>query len=186
MTNKSKIIALIGPPASGKTTLSLNLVTQLKVKGKNSQLIVEYPRTYIERFGHPQHISEQMLIFLNWNRLLNQAISIGYEYIVCDNPVFCAYIYGLMRADTSSSKDRMWILELLDMALESVKMYNKIFYIKPGKEFELRDNLRHSDRRIQKSIDSKIRGFLDLYKVNYEEIENKDLKKTTDEILRRI
>ena len=35
-----RIIALIGAPATGKTTLSLNVVTQLKVRNKNTKLIV--------------------------------------------------------------------------------------------------------------------------------------------------
>lgn len=184
--NKSKIIALVGAPAAGKTTLTLNLATQLKVQGKNAKYILEYPREYIERHGHPTHIAEQMLIFLTWNRLLDNALRIQYDYLVCDSPVFVAYIYGVMKADMGSHKDRLWVLELLDMALDSVQMYDKIFYIKPGRNFPLKDNLRRSDREVQRRIDEQVRGFLALYKVPYEELVNTDLKKSTDYILSRI
>jgi tRNA uridine 5-carbamoylmethylation protein Kti12 len=177
---------LVGAPACGKTTLSLNLVTQLKVQNKNAKYILEYPRDYIEKYGHPQHISEQMLIFLGWNRLLENALHVQYDYLICDSPVFISYVYGLFKADTVSSKDRMWILELLDMALESIQMYDKVFYIKPGKIFPIQDNLRHSNQEIQKRIDDSIKGFLDLYKVPYEEITNLDLKKSTELILSKI
>jgi nicotinamide riboside kinase len=182
----SKIVALVGAPACGKTTLSLNLVTQLKVRNKNAKYILEYPRDYIERFGHPTHVSEQMLIFLSWNRLLENALHIQYDYLICDSPVFISYVYGLFKADTSSAKDRLWITELLDMALESIQMYDKIFYIKPGKPFPIKDNLRHSNAEIQRNIDNNIRGFLNLYKVPYEEIVNTDLNKSTDYILSKI
>ena len=186
MQPKSKIIALIGAPASGKTTLALNLVTQLKVRDKNAKYILEYPRDYIERYGHPEHISEQMLIFLMWNRILQNAVNTNYDYIVCDSPVFVSYVYGLFKADHSSEKDRMWMRELLDMTLESVQMYDKVFYITPGKKFPIKDNLRHSDYEIQKRIDANIKGFLSLYKIKYEEVVNVDLKKSTDYILERI
>lgn len=185
-SSKSKIVALIGAPASGKTTLALNLATQLKVHNKNAKYILEYPRDYIEKFSHPVHISEQMLIFLTWNRLLENAIKIKYDYLVCDSPVFVSYVYGVMRADMASPKDRMWILELLDMALESVKTYDKIFYIKPGKKFPIKDNLRHSDYDIQKKIDDNICGFLSLYNVPHEVVINTDLNKCTNHILGRI
>jgi nicotinamide riboside kinase len=182
----SKIVALVGAPACGKTTLSLNLVTQLKVRNKNAKYILEYPRDYIEKYGHPQHISEQMLIFLGWNRLLDNAAGIRYDYLICDSPVFISYVYGVYKSDPSVPKDRMWILELLGMALESIQMYDKIFYIRPGREFPIKDNLRHSNLDIQKKIDDNIRGFLNLYKVPYEEIVNTDLKKSTDYIISRI
>ena len=183
---KSKVIALIGAPACGKTTLSLNLVTQLKIQDKNAKYILEYPRDYIERFGHPAHISEQMLIFLNWSRLLNQALDIEYEYVICDSPVFVSFIYGVSKSNIKSKKDRLWVLELLDMCLESVKMYDKVFYIKPGKDFTYQDNLRKSDRSTQAAIDRSIVGFLNLYDIPYEEVINKDLQTSTDHILQRI
>jgi len=186
MQSKSKIVALIGAPASGKTTLALNLATQLKVRNKNAKYILEYPRDYIEKYGHPEHISEQMLIFLTWNRLLENAISTQYDYIVCDSPVFVSYVYGVFKADMKSPKDRMWVRELLDMTLESAQTYDKVFYIKPGKKFPIKDNLRHSNYEIQKRIDESIRGFLRLYKIPYEEVVNTDLKKSTDYILERI
>jgi nicotinamide riboside kinase len=183
---KSKTIALIGAPACGKTTLSLNLVTQLKVRNKNARYILEYPRDYIERFGHPQHISEQMLIFLNWKRMLEHASEINYEYLICDSPVFITYVYGVMKSDVYDPKDRMWIHELLDMCLETVKLYDKIFYIKPGRNFTIKDNLRLSNKEVQKRIDEKILGFMSLYKIPYETIVNKDLTQSTNEILKRI
>lgn len=182
----SKIITLVGAPACGKTTLSLNLVTQLKIKNKNARYILEYPRDYIERFGHPNHISEQMLIFIQWKRLLDSAFEINYEYLICDSPLFIAYVYGIMKADLESHKDKMFMHELLDMCLETVNMYDKIFYIKSGKEFPMSDNLRHSNKTIQKSIDDKIQGFLSLYRVPYEIIINSDLNKSTNEILKKI
>lgn len=184
--DKPKIIALIGPPACGKTLLSLSVVSKLKVQGKNAKLIEEFPRQYIERFGHPTHISEQMLIFLNWNRTLKQAVNIGYEYIVCDSPIFAAYVYGVSKANTKLAKDRLWVLELLDMALESVHEYDNIFYIRSGKDFPYHDNLRKSDRSTQKIIDNGIKGFLDLYKVGYTEVINEELKKSTSQIIDKI
>ena len=182
----SKIITLVGAPAAGKTTLSLNLVTQLKLKNKNARYIIEYPRDYIERYGHPQHISEQFLIFQTWKRLLEDALEFEYDYLICDSPIFISYIYGVWKADTSSKKDRKWIQELQDLCLADIHTYDKIYYIKPGRKFPLKDNLRHSNEEIQKRLDEAILGFMRLYKVPFTTIVNKDIDVSTSQILKDI
>ena len=184
MRPRSTVISLVGAPAAGKTTLSLNLVTQLKIRNKNAKYIIEYPRDYIERYGHPKHISEQLLIFHSWKRLLTDALEIEYDYLICDSPIFISYIYGVINADTSNKKDRRWIQELQELCLADIHTYDKIYYIKPGKKFPLKDNLRLSNEDTQKMLDESIYGFLRLYKVPFTTIVNKNVEDSTSQILK--
>jgi nicotinamide riboside kinase len=182
----SKIIALIGAPASGKTTLSLDISARLSLKGKNTKYIFEYPRNYIERFGHPTNVSEELLIFLSWKSILDEAMSINYDYLICDNPLFITYIYGTMLANISSPKDRKCLQELLESCLSNLHIYDMIFYVRPKQIYNISDGLRIANEKISKKIDGYINAFLNMYKIPHIEIENNIFKKTSDKILSKI
>ena len=60
---KSKLVTIIGAPASGKSTLATDVHTELKKLGKNSIFIQEAATDYIAEYGIPNTPIDQMTIF---------------------------------------------------------------------------------------------------------------------------
>jgi len=59
----SKLITLIGSPASGKSTLATGVHTELKKLGKNSIFIQEAATDFIAEYGIPNTPIDQLVIF---------------------------------------------------------------------------------------------------------------------------
>jgi len=178
-----KVIGLIGAPACGKSTIAQVLASKLSLAGNNVRLIQEYPRAYIEEHGHPKHISEQIIFFHRWRKSVENAMNIGYDYIVCDSPVFVCYIYGTMLCQMMLPNETEMLGDLLQLCIKDSLRYSQVFYIKAGKKFRIDDNLRVSSHKISESIDSKISSFLSLYKVNHNIVVNKEFDDTIADII---
>ena len=178
-----KVIGLIGAPACGKSTLSQVVASKLSLAGNNVRLIQEYPRSYIEQHGHPKHISEQLIFFHRWRKTVENAINVGYDYIVCDSPVFVCYIYGTMLCQMPIPSETEMLGDLLQLSIRDSLAYSNVFYIKAGKKFRIDDNLRVGSHKVSESIDNKINSFLTLYKVKHNIIINKNFDDTIANIL---
>ena len=63
ITSKGKLIMVMGPPASGKSTLAAEVHTELKKRGINSAFVTEAATDYIAEYGVPNSPSDQMVIF---------------------------------------------------------------------------------------------------------------------------
>jgi tRNA uridine 5-carbamoylmethylation protein Kti12 len=101
----SKLISILGSPASGKSTLASELHTELKKMGINSIFVSEVATEFISEYGVPSTPSEQMVIFykqLNKERMfLNSK-----DFIICDSSSMLNYFYfrGLFK-NKLSNKD---------------------------------------------------------------------------------
>ena len=59
--SKGKLIMVMGPPASGKSTLAAEVHTQLKKMGLNSIFVSEAATDYIAEYGTPNTPNDQMI-----------------------------------------------------------------------------------------------------------------------------
>jgi len=59
----SKLVTIIGAPASGKSTLATSVHTELKKRGKNSIFVGEAATDYIAEYGIPNTPVDQVVIF---------------------------------------------------------------------------------------------------------------------------
>lgn len=59
---KGKIIAILGPPCSGKSTLAAEVHTTLKKCGLNSIFVSESATEFISEYGIPTSPNDQMVI----------------------------------------------------------------------------------------------------------------------------
>ena len=83
---------VMGPPASGKSTLAAEVHTELKKKGINSAFVSEAATDYIAEYGVPNSPSDQMVIFykqLNREKMFLESK----DYIICDSSSILNYFY---------------------------------------------------------------------------------------------
>ena len=80
----SKLVSIIGAPASGKSTLASSVHTELKKLGKNSIFISEVATDFIAEYGIPNTPQDQIVIFYQqWNR--EKMFLDSKDYIICDS-----------------------------------------------------------------------------------------------------
>jgi len=89
---KGKLIMIMGPPASGKSTLAAEVHTELKKMGKNSIFVSEVATDFIAEYGIPDSPVEQMVIF--YKQLNKEKMFLdSKEYIICDSSSILNYFY---------------------------------------------------------------------------------------------
>jgi len=92
INSKGKLLMIIGPPASGKSTLASDVHTKLKKKGKNSIFVSEVATDYIAEYGVPNSPVDQMVIF--YKQLNRETMFLGNkEFIICDSSSILNYFY---------------------------------------------------------------------------------------------
>jgi tRNA uridine 5-carbamoylmethylation protein Kti12 len=60
-SKKGKLIMVMGPPASGKSTLAAEVHTELKKKGINSAFVSEAATDYIAEYGVDPYLDQNYL-----------------------------------------------------------------------------------------------------------------------------
>jgi adenylate kinase family enzyme len=168
-------VAFIGAPATGKSTLSMLIASEMKIKGLNTAHVVEYPRIYIEEYEHPIHNSEQLIILEKWKQLIDQASR--YDYIICDNAPFVSWIYALYKTNLMSPKEVMILNEIHKKIIEDIFTFDHVFYMPINNSFEINDNLRVSDSDICLRIDRSLKGMIESYKINVHEYQHPEYSK---------
>jgi molybdopterin-guanine dinucleotide biosynthesis protein len=87
------IVNILGPPASGKTTIATSLFSLLKKKGVNVGLVVEYATmAVIEQ--NQMALKDQLYVWSNQQHHIFCA-SHHYDIVVTDSPILLGYIYNV-------------------------------------------------------------------------------------------
>jgi hypothetical protein len=181
----SKLISLIGAPASGKSTLATSVHTELKKMGKNSIFISEVATDYIAEYGVPNTPQDQIVIFYKqWNK---EKTFIGSkDYIICDSSGILNYFYfrGLFPSKLSN-KDIAIINHLQKEILKTINQWDYMFYVPPILD-NVDDGIRYHDRHQILSIDRKIKSYLELENIAHEDLSNVKIDQRTNYILDKI
>lgn len=163
---KTKKIAILGGPGTGKTTLCKQLDVEYSLAGYISDVCLEFARTYIARYGVPASIFEQFLLYEGQKRRENELKHC--DIIFCDNATILNYVYGLMNCDFKSDKEMYALMKLYEWAMKDLPGY-EVFYI--PREFACeKDGIRYQDDDYAMVVDQKIKNFLDIMNVPYVEI----------------
>lgn len=56
-------IGLLGGPSAGKTTLAAKIFTEFKERGLKTELISEFARNYINKYGNFNNVLNQYIIY---------------------------------------------------------------------------------------------------------------------------
>jgi len=174
-------IGFCGTPSSGKTTVAQNFASTLRfATQKKVELVDEFARWFVANFGETT-VEDQYLIA---HRQIDKERSVdsNIDYLITDSPAFLSLIYAYMGMDWKSKKSVFYLNELYSLLSDQFHAYDHIFY------FPLLDNTTddgkriHTDIKILKNIDSLIRGFLILHKINHVEIDG-DLNARVQQVM---
>jgi nicotinamide riboside kinase len=181
----SKLISILGSPASGKSTLASELHTELKKMGINSIFVSEVATEFISEYGVPSTPSEQMVIFykqLNKERMfLNSK-----DFIICDSSSMLNYFYfrGLFK-NKLSNKDIATINHIQKEILKSINMWSEIFYVPPINT-NISDGIRFHNKEEINKIDRWIKSYLEMENISHHDLSNFNLNERVNQIIKLI
>jgi nicotinamide riboside kinase len=178
----SKLITLIGAPASGKSTLATSVHTELKKLGKNSIFIPEVATDYIAEYGVPNTPQDQLVIFYKQSNKEKMFIG-SKDYIICDSSGLLNYFYfrGLF-PNRLTNKDIAIINHLQKEILRTINQWNYIFYIPPMID-NIDDGIRYQDKEQILRLDKWMKSYLELENIKHFDLSNVDIDDRTDYIL---
>jgi nicotinamide riboside kinase len=181
----SKLVSIIGAPASGKSTLASSVHTELKKLGKNSIFISEVATDFIAEYGIPNTPQDQIVIFYQqWNR--EKMFLDSKDYIICDSSGILNYFYfrGLFGSKLSN-KDIAIINHLQKEILRTINQWDYLFYIPPILD-NVDDGIRYHNKEQIISLDRKIKSYLELENISHIDMTDINIGKRTDFIVNSI
>jgi nicotinamide riboside kinase len=182
---KSKLISIIGPPSSGKSTLASDVHTELKKMGKNSIFIPEAATDFIAEFGIPNNPIDQIVVFYNQ---LNRETMYGgtKEFIMCDSSTILNYFYFRnLFPKKLSNKDVASINHLQKEILKSLNNWYRIFFVPPILG-NTDDGIRYQTEDEIKSLSNKIKTYLEIENIEFVDLSDVDINKRNNFILKNI
>lgn len=182
---KGKLISILGPPCSGKSTLASGVHTELKKRGLNSMLINECATDYIAEYGVPNTPNDQMIIFykqLNREKMFLESK----DYIICDSSFILNYFYfrGLF-PQILSNKDQASINHIQKEILKNLSLYNTIYYVPPIDTNES-DGIRFHQKNDIEKLAKWIKSYLEMENINHIDLSGIDMSERVNMIINHI
>lgn len=182
---KSKLITIIGSPASGKSTLATDVHTELKKLGKNSIYIPEAATDYIAEYGIPDEPIDQLTIFYKQSNRENMFIG-SKDYIICDSSGLLNYFYfRRLFNNPLRNKDIASINHLQKEILKSLSQWDYIFYV-PVRLEGVEDNIRYQNKEEIIQIDKWIKSYLEIENIPHIDLSKIPIDKRQEFILNKI
>lgn len=182
---KSKLITIIGAPASGKSTLATDVHTELKKLGKNSIYIPEAATDYIAEYGIPNTPIDQLTIFYKQTNRENMFIG-SKEYIICDSSGILNYFYfRKLFENPLTNKDIATINHLQKEILKTLSQWDYIYYV-PVRLEGFEDNIRYQNQEEIKKIDKWIKSYLEMENIPHIDLSEYDITQRQDIIVKQI
>jgi nicotinamide riboside kinase len=183
MENKGKLISIMGPPCSGKSTLATEVHTELKKRNLNSILVSEVATEFISEYGIPNSPIDQMTIF--YKQLNKEKMFIDTkDYIICDSSSILNYFYfrGLFPSKISN-KNIAIINNIQKEILKSINQWDYIFYVQPMEILDVKDGIRFHEKEEISKIDRWIKSYLEIENIDHIDLSNIPLEKRSNKIL---
>lgn len=128
-----KRIGFVGVPGSGKTSTARALTAFCRQNDfKNIELVSEYARRFIAKYGNPESLTDQYRITekqVEWE----ESIPLQTDLMITDSPIFIGFLYALNIRDINSRKDTMYVNDLFKRLnkLNINCRYDIIFFLPP-------------------------------------------------------
>lgn len=176
---------VMGPPASGKSTLAAEVHTELKKMGLNSALVVEAATDFIAEYGVPNSPQDQMIIFykqLNREKMFLESK----DYIICDSSSILNYFYfRTLYGNKLSNKDIATINHIQKEILKHINTIDMVFYV-PPMDTNTNDGIRFHEADEIKKLGVMIKSYLDLENIKHEDLTNIEINNRVDYIIKNI
>jgi nicotinamide riboside kinase len=184
-SKKGKLIMVMGPPASGKSTLAAEVHTELKKKGINSAFVSEAATDYIAEYGVPNSPSDQMVIFykqLNREKMFLESK----DYIICDSSSILNYFYFRSLFSTElSNKDIASINHIQKEILKHINTIDMVFYVPPI-DTDTNDGIRFHQGDEIKRLGVLIKSYLEMENITHQDLTMVDMKDRVNHIIKTI
>jgi nicotinamide riboside kinase len=184
-SKKGKLIMVMGPPASGKSTLAAEVHTELKKKGINSAFVSEAATDYIAEYGVPNSPSDQMVIFykqLNREKMFLESK----DSIICDSSSILNYFYFRSLFSTElTNKDIASINHIQKEILKHINTIDMVFYVPPI-DTDTNDGIRFHQGDEIKRLGVLIKSYLEMENITHQDLTTVDMKDRVDYIIKSI
>ena len=184
-SKKGKLIMVMGPPASGKSTLAAEVHTELKKKGINSAFVTEVATDYIAEYGVPNSPSDQMVIFykqLNREKMFLESK----DYIICDSSSILNYFYFRSLFSTElTNKDIASINHIQKEILKHINTIDMVFYVPPI-DTDTNDGIRFHQGDEIKRLGVLIKSYLEMENITHEDLTNVNMEFRVNHIIKTI
>jgi thymidylate kinase len=182
---KGKLIMIMGPPASGKSTLAAEVHTELKKMGKNSIFVSEAATDYIAEYGTPNTPNDQMIIFykqLNREKMFLESK----DYIICDSSSILNYFYfRTLYGHQLSNKDIASINHMQKEILKHINQVDRIFFV-PAIKTETEDGIRFHNNNEIKKLERWIKSYLEIENIFHTDLSNVSMNDRVSFIIKSI
>lgn len=182
---KGKLICIMGPPASGKSTLAAEVHTRLKKLGINSAFISEVATDFIAEYGVPTSPQDQMVIF--YKQLNREKMFLdSKDYIISDSSFLLNYFYfrGLFPNELSN-KDIASINHIQKEILKNLSLFSGIFFV-PPMDVDTNDGIRFHKNDEIKKLSRQIKSYLEIENVKHDDLTEVNLTSRVDYIVESI
>lgn len=187
INSKGKLIMIMGAPASGKSTLAVELHAELKKMNKNSIFISEVATDFIAEWGIPNSPIDQIIIFY---KQLNKEIMFldSKDYVICDSSSILNYFYfRQLFPEKLAKKDIASINHLQKEILKHINTIYKIFYVPPIIDNDdVNDGIRYHNTEQISKIDRWIKSYLELENIGHIDLSDISRENRIEFILSRI
>jgi nicotinamide riboside kinase len=186
MKGKGKLIQIIGPPSSGKSTLASQVNGDMKENGLNTVFISEVATDYISEYGVPNEPIDQLTIFY---KQANKELMFknSKDYIICDSSSILNYIY-FRKLFTKKLKDKD-IANINHLQKEILKQINNIdyiFYVPPILTSNTSDGIRYHNNDEIILLGTLVKSYLDIENIDYIDLTDVPISDRRSYIIDRI
>lgn len=128
-----KRIGFVGVPGSGKSSVARGVAAKAYDKIGKVELIAEYARRFISKYGAVTKVSDQYKILqkqLEWENVIPEA---EIDVIITESPIHMGFLYALELRSNNDIKDIMYINDIFKRMnkVNCPPRYDIIFHLPP-------------------------------------------------------
>jgi len=128
-----KRIGFVGVPGTGKSSIARGIAAQSYNRIGNVELVAEYARRFLSKYGPVQNVSDQYKIMqkqLEWENIIDQN---EIDVSITDSPVHMGFLYAMEIRDINLIRDAMYVNDIFKTMtkINCPPRYDIIFHLPP-------------------------------------------------------